>query len=123
MKDTFQLDDPDSPRMDIAVAALLEGPGFAYESVWVHFVESDLCCDALSTLNHVRDTQTALALIRRAQSVLSYLEASSIALAVVREHQPRFFVVDDYSNGWVRIAELVDGDIRWSGSQGKTRAD
>jgi hypothetical protein len=124
LKDTFQLVDPGSPRMDIAVAALLDGPGFAYEGVWIHIVEGDLCCDALSTPTYQRETDSALALMRRAQSVLSYLDDSSVELAaIVSEHEPRFFLVDDYSNGWVRLAELVDGEVQWAGSHTTTGAD
>lgn len=115
MHDTFQLCDPRSAHMNIALGALLEGPGFQYGGVWFHRRGSVLHCDAVIRPSDSIDDSDAVALIDRAQGVLQEVAvASSVFARLSAASTMRFGVVDDCATSWRSVVELVDGGLVWA---------
>lgn len=115
MKNTFQLRNPESERMGVAIGAVLEGPGFQYDGVWVHFEGERLRCDAIASPTQSLDDDRATQLIERASSVLDALMLSSGQFSALVGSQPvRFGVVEDYGTGWIPVVELGDAGLEWT---------
>lgn|GEM_PF-3316941 len=113
--DTFQLRDPESERMGVAVGAVLAGPGFQYEEVWVHLLGDTLRCDAVARPSDSLDDQKALALIDRARAVVGEIALASPAFAsLLASGATQFGIVDDCGTSWIPIVELVDGQLVWT---------
>ena len=120
MRGVFELHDPESPRMSVAVAALDDGIGFAYEGIWFHRDGATLHCDVVSGRIHTADSSEALSLMLRAQDVLQSLrEVSPEFSTATRCLEPRFGVNIDDTMGSYPVAKLVDGRVEWlKGSPG-----
>lgn len=122
MHDTFQLRDPRSAHMNIALGALLEGPGFQYDGVWFHRRGSALHCDAVIRPSDPIDDGDAAALINRAQGVLQEVAAASPVFArLSAAGTARFGVVDDCATSWRSVVELMDGGLVWVRQRGAGR--
>ena len=101
--------------MGVAVGAVLAGPGFQYEDVWVHLLGDALRCDAVVRPSDSLDDCRALALIDRARCVLHELALASPALASLLASGPtQLGIVDDCGTRWVPIVELMDGQLVWT---------
>jgi len=104
--------------MNIAVGALLEGPGFQYDGVWIHRRGGTLYCDAVVRPSDSIDDTEAVALIDRAQTVLQGIAVASPIFASLRAASAtRFGVVDDCATSWRTVVELVDGQLVWARRQ------
>lgn len=115
MNDTFQLRDPKSEHMGIAIGAVLEGPGFQHDGVWIHRRGDTLHCDAVVRPSDSIDDTEAAALIGRAQAVLHGIAAvSPVFASLLAASTTRFGVVDDCATSWRTIVELTDGRLVWA---------
>jgi hypothetical protein len=112
----FDLQDPDSPRMEVALDLLSEGAGFYYRGVWFHREDARLRCDAAVAYGGGIGLSEAKALraVDQARETLAELKSRSQEFAAaVASLSPQFAVIDDYEIGWVPIVELVDGKLEW----------
>jgi hypothetical protein len=104
--------------MSVAVASLNAGSGFEFGGVWFHRDGDLLHCDVVSRRVHAANQEEMLALIRRAQDVLSTLRECSGEFSSAIEHlEPHFGVNDDGTMGSYPVVEMVDGQLAWLGKR------
>ena len=115
MRGLFELSNPASPRMDIAVEQLRDGMGFSFDGVWFHREGSALRCDAVSPwAGPGLDDPEAFALIQNARATLDRLASASPSFAsAVVGLEPHFAIIDDADTGWMPIVELTDQRLDW----------
>ena len=119
VRNTFQLRDPQSQHMGVAVGAVLEGPGFQYDGVWIHLRGNTLHCDAVLRPSESVGDADAFALINRTQEVVrAVASVSPVFASLLASTTTRFGVVDDCATHWRSIVELVNSQLVWARRDG-----
>lgn len=115
MRGLFDLHDPTSSRMDIAVEKLAAGSGFAYENVWFRREGDELWCSAISPWHGPGLSEPeALQLIEGAREALDFLVANShLFSAAAAGLRSRFMIIRDDELSWDVVAELIDDRLVW----------
>jgi hypothetical protein len=111
----FDLHDPASPRLDIALRLLSEGYGFGFLGVVFRKQAREIWCEAVSPWHgpglHEAD---ALRLIESARDAFARLVAAAPYFAAVADTlEPHFAIIQDDEISSAIVAEMVGGQLKW----------
>ena len=115
MRGLFELYDPESSRMGLAVEQFVDGSGFTWEGVWFRREGERLVCAVISPWHGPGLTEVqAQDLLAGAHDALAHLLSVSAPLtAVVNGLERRFLIIRDDETSWDVVAEQYDDRLEW----------